>query len=129
MKKIKIDECREILSSGNVWSWFFILCGGLFYMNWILLTNPTSKNPLIRLIYRWNKKGYCGFHYENRLKMCYVYGGIHLVETIIMASMGGVFSLTNILLNIYPIIVQLWIGWRCWRIKNLRRTCGLIKEQ
>jgi hypothetical protein len=91
-------------------------------MNWILLTNPTSKNPLIRKIYGWNKKGYCGFHYENRLKMAYVYGTIHLIGAISMTLLGDLFSLSNILVNLYPIIVQVYIGVRCWRIKNLRRT-------
>ena len=107
---------------GAVIRWFFILCGGQLYMNWVLITNPTSKNPLIKFIYGWNKKAYCGFNYKNRLQLACLLGSIHIIGAIIMAFCGGFLSITNILVNIYPIIVQFYIGWRCWRIKNLRIT-------
>lgn len=104
----------------DVLSKFFILCGGRLYMNWILPTNPASKNPLIRKVFGWNKEAYCGFNYKTRLKFSYIYGIIHLIGAIALFLLGKFFSLENILVNLYPIIVQIYIGTRCWNIKKLR---------
>lgn len=125
---MKNQQSKILLRQSDVLRWFFILCGGQLYLNWILLTNPTSKNPLIRAIYGWNKKGYCGFHYETRLIMAYAYGASHLFLAILMAFAGGFFSLSNILVNIYPIIVQIYIGARCWRIKKLAQNVSQLTE-
>lgn len=107
--------------------WFFILCGGKFYLNWILPTNPMSKNPLIILMWG-GKKCNWWWKYNDRMTMCYVYGGIHLVFAGLNLAIGQFWSVGNILVNIYPIIVQCYIWSRVWRIKNLRITVRVLPK-
>lgn len=102
--------------------WFFIAIGGKFYMDWILPTNPTSKNKLIILLWGGKKRHCWTWDYKNRIKFCYIYGGIHIVFAILNAISGTFLSVGNILVNIYPIIVQLYIFYRCVRVLNLRTT-------
>lgn len=109
-----------MIKLSQVIRWIFILCGAQFFMNWILLTNPTSKNPIIKFIYGWNKKAYCGFKYTERLQSAYFLGSVHIIFAVIMVFSGGFFTIMNLFINIYPAIVQLYIGWRCWRLQKLR---------
>lgn len=56
----------------------FILTGGMFYLNWILPTNPQSKNPVIIFLFYFGKRR-STFNYTERIFFCYIYGGIHVV--------------------------------------------------
>jgi hypothetical protein len=115
---IKSPHCFKY----GVLRWFFILCGGQFYLNWILPTNPTSKNPVIKLLYGWMKALYTAKDVTNRYYCAIIYGSIHIIMGTLMFIDGRGFTIGNLLVNIYPIIVQVYIGVRCWRIKNFRRT-------
>ncbi len=112
----------------GVLRWFFILCGGQFYLNWVLPTNPMSKNRLINLMWG-GKRCNWWWKYNDRIVMCYVYGGIHCVFAGLNLVIGAFWSPLNILINLYPIIVQIYIGVRCWRIKNLNITFGFTQPK
>lgn len=99
----------------------FIICGGRFYLNYILPTNPNSKNPIIKWLWGWAKADYSGKDYKGRYFSSWLYFSIHLVGCIINFINGGIFSVANILVNIYPMIVQLWIGYRCLRVINFKK--------
>lgn len=106
---------------------FFILSGAKFYMDWLLVTNPISKNPIIKLLWGWTKKWYTGTKYEQRLHTAISCFTVHFVLGIIYYFIDCGF-VTNMAVNVYPCIVNAWIGYRCWRIKKLRITpCGLPK--
>ena len=110
-------------------SWIFILCGGNFYLNWILPTNPQSKNILIRKVWgRVSKEKYMGST-QNRLGMAYSLGLVHVIGALIffiISLVAGHVEMfwhpINVLANLYPILVQLFIGYRCWRIQSRRRA-------
>ncbi len=57
-----------MITTANKSKLLFTLIGGQFYLDWILITNPTSKNKLIRYLYGGMKKFYSAFDYRNRLK-------------------------------------------------------------
>jgi len=107
---------------GGVIRLVFLLCGGKFYLNWILVTNPTSKNPLIKLLYGWMKSSYSAKDFRNRYGFAWFFGIIHMVIAILMFIDGRGFTITNLLVNIYPIVVQLYIGFRCWRVMNFKTS-------
>lgn len=115
MRKIKFIYLR----------WFFILCGGQFYLNWILPTNPMSKNRLINLMWG-GKKCTWWWKYNNRIFFAMYMGVLHCVFAGLNLAFGTFWSPLNILVNLYPIIVQIYIGVRCYRIKNLRMVNHLI---
>ena len=99
---------------------FFILSGAKLYMDWILPTNPTSKNPLIRFFYGWAKRSLSARDVESRLKQAYILGATHFI----MFTFSIIFDVNfiiNMLVNVYPIIIQLHVGYRCWKIKNWKR--------
>lgn len=100
---------------------FFILSGAKLYMDWLLVTNPISKNPLIKLCWGWTKKWYTGTKYEQRLNTAISCFTVHFVLGIIYYFIDCGF-VTNMAVNVYPCIVNAWIGYRCWRIKKLRIT-------
>lgn len=123
-------QVKKVLS--HFWqhkTWYdilFILCGGKLYLDYILLTNEKSKNPLIKILFPklndWN------WRYKSRLKFAYTAGTAHVLFAIFMFTIGLEFSviIINILVNIYPIIVQLYIGVRCWKIIQGRKKNCLI---
>lgn len=96
-------------------TWLFLFSGANFYMNWILPTNPQSKNKLIK--WMWG-----GFKYSDptiRLYMAFVYAGIHIFFLFIS---NNFWTVGNILVNVYPVIVQIYIGFRCYRIIKFKEN-------
>lgn len=98
----------------------FVAVGGNFYLNWLLVTNPTSKNPLIKWCWgvmccnsTWNVR--------DRYIDAYVYGVIHIIGCVFMIYSGGFWTICNFVINVYPILVQLYIGFRCYRIMQYKK--------
>lgn len=106
--------------------YFFVLSGGQFYLKWILPTNPTSKNPIIKTLFGWAKFIYTGKDVETRYTCAWIWGGVHIILGTTMFVDGRGFTINNLLINIYPIIVQMYIGIRCWRIKNFHK---IVKQK
>lgn len=119
---MKTDEFVKILRL------FFILCGGKLYFDWILPTNPTSKNPLWKLL--WALAVVSDNKIINpsvRLIAAFIYAAIHFVFFWIYLLSHSHWWL-NVLINVYPVIVQAYIGLRCWRILKKRSKTGNLKS-
>ena len=71
------------------------------------------------------KFAYTAKNVTNRYYCAILWGSIHIIMGTLMFIDGRGFTIGNLLVNIYPIIVQVYIGVRCWRIKNLRRTFSI----
>lgn len=95
--------------------WLFILSGAKFYLNWILPTNPSSKNPLIRYIYGWNKIAFSPYYPKWRIIYGLILILIHTIGYVICVSLNKSI-LVNLLVNVYPIIIQLYIISRLYPI-------------
>lgn len=100
-----------------VLKWLFILCGGKFYFDWLLITNPASKNILIK---SWFDLDYFK-NVEQRLQTAYMFAGIHIVAALINLGFHNFFSLVNLFINLYPIIVQIYIGTRCYWVIQYKK--------
>lgn len=101
--------------------WVFLLIGSKFYLDWILPTNPMSKNKLIiRLFWGGKQRKLCR-NYNERLIFAYIYMGIHVFFALLMLILNSFFTLSNILINIYPIFVQLYIIYRILKIKTRKK--------
>lgn len=94
----------------------FIITLSRFYLNWILITNPSSHNPVIKFVWGWCKDGYEAKKYKSRFNFALIAGITHLFFAIMMFCVGEGLTLTNLLVNIYPVMVQLYIGYRCYII-------------
>jgi hypothetical protein len=102
----------------------FFATGGKIYMDWLLITNSSSKNPLIkwvttflRLDYSINKR----WKLKTRYVGTYILSGLHIVGFILFVH-NNISIVENILINVYPVWVQVYIGDRCKRIMNIQKT-------
>jgi len=103
----------------------FILIGGKFYMDWLLPTNPSSKNILWRFIMKPLKEGYTATKYERRFSSCYVLITVHTIGFIIMIFSSSILS--NILINVYPIIVNSYILIRLYKVIKHKKSISTTK--
>jgi hypothetical protein len=101
--------------------YFFIISGAKFYFDWILLTNPVSKNSIIRFLMSPIKDCYSAINYKSRLNLAIILFTIHFLFAIFSFFMDFKFFL-NILVNIYPCIVNFYIGYRCYIIKKFKKN-------
>lgn len=53
--------------------------------------------------------------------MAYGLGVIHITYCVMAYNNGSMWSIINILVNIYPIIVQIYIGIRCYKVIQLKK--------
>lgn len=106
----------------------FIITGTKFYLDWILITNPTSKNPIIRFFYNSLKNEYTATNYKKRYNSCYVLGTIHVIFFFLLFWLDGwTISLINLLVNVYPIFVQFFIGYRLRKIIKHKKSLNDFK--
>ncbi len=98
----------------------FVMVGGKFYLDWLLITNPKSKNPPIKWLW-FAIFGDSLYTPRSRYIGAYLYGGIHLIFCICMIVCGGFWTVANFLVNVYPILVQIYIGFRCYRIIQYKK--------
>jgi hypothetical protein len=94
----------------------FILCGGQFYFDWLLITNYSSKNRVIK----WLWRGHPGMvSIDKRLKWCAINGWIHMFGVFFGFGCGPErFAFWfSFFANVYPSIVQLYVGYRCLKVK------------
>lgn len=99
----------------------FYLLGGRFYMDWILITNDKSKNLFLRKFWE-----YMGVEYfknvGNRFMLSIMLFTIHFVYNgffvwaHITHGVDWVNIVINLLVNVYPMLVQIYIGFRCYRV-------------
>ena len=99
----------------------FTYTGARFYMDWLLPTNPKSYNPIIcrwargkHWTFRTLQSVHSGRDARKRLYMAYFWALLHLMLGIAMQLFVPHLWLLNLYANVYPIIVQLYIGYRCW---------------
>lgn len=104
----------------NIIDIIFILIGGKLYMDWILPTNPTSKNILFRFM-RPFKPGYSANKYNNRYKQSITFITIHLIAAICY-FLTPCSLISNILINFYPIIVNSYILIRLQKVINHKKS-------
>jgi len=103
----------------KVLKYFFILSGAKFYMDYLLITNPASKNIFIQFFYRKAKNEYTAYNYKARYNLAINLGIIHFLWMLLLFAIDTYF-IVNLLINIYPLIVQIWVGYRCWIIKKTK---------
>lgn len=114
----------------KILNFLFTITLGRFYFNWILPTNNSSKNPLFKFIL--SKLGLANDLYsqggrlraKDRIIATYISASIHIILVILYLDTHLV---TQMLVNIYPIWVQIYIGIRCWRIIKHKRKLHLNK--
>jgi len=95
--------------------WIFILIGAKFYMDYILPTNPASKNPLWRSLFKSMKESYGVSNIKSRYTQCYAFITIHLLGGIISIFVD-VNIILNSLVNFYPILVNIYLAIRLKRV-------------
>ena len=106
----------------NILDYLFIICGGKFYLDYLLPTNPTSKFIVWRKFMELCKLKYDVIRLTNhRYHMAYGLGVIHITSCVMAYNNGSMWSIINILVNIYPIIVQIYIGIRCYKVIQLKK--------
>ena len=115
---------RKKLSTLDI---MFIIIGGRFYMDWILPTNPASKNPVWRFIISPIKESYSSKNLNGRFIQSFVFISIHVVGLLFYIIGDGDF-LSNLLVNIYPIIVNTYIAIRINNIIRKRKKGVSEKE-
>ncbi len=107
-------------------------------MDWLLVTNPSSKNILIssylkKFPLRWririskNTRSAIRQRYDGAIK----FGLVHIAGAIFMSAylpVTPLFILINILGNVYPVIVQLYVGIRCYQILSVKKECMAPEE-
>jgi len=109
------------------------------YQNYILPTNPSSKNKLFKELR--SKVDKSNILNKDKLKIrintAYLYWGIHLVFMIIYLA-GDLYpdfkpslltSLENLLINIYPILVQLRTRKRILNVLEHRDQTRVYEEK
>lgn len=122
----------------------FILIGGKFYMDYLLITNPKSKNILIRKLLKFIRmeNGIDAYDYRSRYSQCISLGIIHIIATIIclityyqpnnfysyLVISKPDFIIHNLLTNVYPIIVQFYIGYRLHKILKYKNSNNYEKS-
>ena len=95
-----------------------------FFMEWILITNPISKNPVIKLLWGWTKEYYTAKDPQIRLDLAKVLFTVHLALGIIMLILDPHAWFVNILVNVYPMLVQSYVGFRCNTVLLKRKNKG-----
>lgn len=93
----------------------FMFTGCKLYMDWLLLTNPKSHNLIICYIWGWTKEGYTAYKYKERYNLAIILLALHSTLAVIGICMRQPLII-NMLVNIYPCLVQLWIGYRLYNI-------------
>jgi hypothetical protein len=83
-----------------------------FYFNYLLITNPVSKNILIRFVYGGFKKDYGIKNKKSRCELSYMLIIVHSILFVFLFYIDTYISITNILVNFYPMLVNLYIAYR-----------------
>jgi hypothetical protein len=110
----------------NIVETFFVWTGTRFYMDWLLPTNPKSKNILVKTWARTNhwtfgllQSVHSGKNARKRFRRAYFFGVLHVVAGVAMQVYIPHLWLLNVYGNVYPVFVQAYVGYRCWvRIQN-----------
>ena len=97
----------------------FILTGTKFYMEYILPTNCSTKNPIYKMFLK-QEWGIRAYNYKIRFNAAIGFFIIHFILAIIFLIIGIPF-IVNLLVNIYPCLVQIFIGYRVYRIIKLKK--------
>lgn len=102
----------------------FVFCGAKFYLDWILIDSPSTKNPVYKFLFGW--------FYRNVYSECYgLKNGVRFRSvTAVFAATSHIFCLAmyvtsppfehptreflfQLLVNIYPTIVNTYVLVRC----------------
>lgn len=105
----KLDKIIDIL---------FIFTGTKFYLDYLLLTNPSSKFILFR-IFAYPLR-YCyklSRNSTNRFELAIMLFIVHSICFIIFLFISNSI-ITNILVNIYPCLIQLYYGYKTFKFRN-----------
>lgn len=122
MKQIKFFKLWLIrlkgYYEGDIYKKIFLFSGTLFYLDWLLITNPKSYNSLINYIYGNLTKSYSAFNYKNRYKLSYILMLIHFILFFVYIKSN---IIGNILINVYPLFVQLFLFFKLRIIINHKK--------
>jgi len=114
----KIRDVVEVLA---------IVTGTKFYMNWLLVTNGQSKNPIIRFI----ASGLSALKSVKirkasavRIFTIHIIGFLTyiIIPLSIIGHIPPMWWLFNLFVNVYPCFVQLYVGYRCHRVIQHRKS-------
>jgi hypothetical protein len=115
----------------------FVFCGAKFYLDWILIDSPSTKNPVYKFLFGWL--------YRNVYSECYgLKNGVGFRSvTAFFAAASHLFFLVKyiaappfeypvrtfvfeLLVNIYPIIVNTYVLVRCGSVLLQKRKRNFI---
>ena len=106
----------------KILNFLFVITLGKFFLQWILPTNPQSRNPLWRILTKSIKLNYSATpkNIKTRFFMAKILFIVHLSLAIISFILDDIkIAPSNVLVNFYPMWVQVYIGLRCyWAIKK-----------
>lgn len=100
------------------------ILGVKFYLNWLLPTNPTSRNPVFSFMWRSKKTIYLDYT-KSSIKYRIGIGAGYFIAHLIMFIMYEITStgstntidiISQTLVNVYPMLVQIYISMRCYRV-------------
>jgi hypothetical protein len=89
-------------------------------MDYVLITNPISKNIIIKFCFGYFKMLYSGATYYQRFYTAIMCCILHFIFIILYIIIKCDFII-NLLVNIYPFIINLYIGYRCYNIIQIKK--------
>lgn len=100
----------------------FVITGGKFYFKYILITNPSSRNPINRWFCKTIGLDHSYKYLSNRIFAGRVMFVLHFILAIIYGfnDKPSISIFVNVLVNIYPMWVQVYIMYRCHLIMEKR---------
>ncbi len=104
----------------------FKITGAKFYMDWLLITNPISKNPIIKFLWGWMKSVYTANNYKYRFRLSIILFSVHFVMFIFAFFDNNYNFMWEIIYNIYPMIIQIYVGYRCWCVIKWKKYKNML---
>lgn len=110
----------------KILNFLFVITLGKFFFQWLLPTNPRSHNPICRISSQLMSLDYSATlkSIKQRLKCAVATFIIHLAIALVFFFLEGMrINYGNVIANLYPMWVQVYIGLRCyWAIKEREKN-------
>jgi hypothetical protein len=110
----------------KILNFLFVITLGKFFFQWLLPSNPQSHNPVWTSLCRIIKLDYSikFGSIEDRVKGSLAIFAVHLIIATAFFILEDMrISLGNVLGNLYPMWIQVYVGLRCyWAIKTREKN-------
>ena len=109
----------------------FVITGGELYFKYILPTNPSSRNPINRWLCKrvgidWSVSRKTAYQRLYSAYLLIILHGIMFILTKLLSTTNS--TLINVLVNLYPVWVNVYIGYRCYSIEKTKKMLRLKRE-